>query len=124
MSTVVVQAAGDSRNLAMSTSLHQYPTISAHTQTPGAQVGARANHKVIPLPKQANHTAMSYVIAGRKIPSVFLRNESLRNWSNHIRTEYLSIATLTTFFGGIGYAISGPSKAKTRKIAILITDHG
>ncbi|BFZ57017.1 hypothetical protein PYCC9005_004067 [Savitreella phatthalungensis] len=37
---------------------------------------------------------MSYVIAGRKIPA-----------------EYLSIGTLTTFFAGVGYAMSGSSKA-------------
>lgn len=35
---------------------------------------------------------MSYVIAGRKIAP-----------------EYLSIATLTTFFGGVAYAMSGKS---------------
>ena len=39
------------------------------------------------------HTAMSYVIAGRKVGA-----------------EWLSIATLTTFFSGVAYAMSGPSK--------------
>ena len=36
---------------------------------------------------------MSYVIAGRKVGA-----------------EWLSIATLTTFFSGVAYAMSGPSK--------------
>ncbi|ORY75781.1 hypothetical protein BCR37DRAFT_395462 [Protomyces lactucae-debilis] len=39
---------------------------------------------------------MSYVIAGRKIGA-----------------EWLSIATLTTFFGGVAYAVSGSPSTKT-----------
>lgn len=42
---------------------------------------------------------MSYVIAGRKIGA-----------------EWLSIATLTTFFGGVAYATSGSSKKTVEEL--------